>query len=51
MARWTPIVNGKKVRKGGCGAYRFDLEYDLGGPTYTYPAMRKAIQIMNPAVH
>lgn len=50
MARWTPIVNGKKVRKGGCGAYRFDLEYALGTSMYTYPAMRKAIQIMNPAI-
>lgn len=51
MARWTPIINGKKVRKGGAGTFRFDLEYELGGPVYTYPAMRRAIQIMNPAIH
>lgn len=51
MARWTPMVNGKRYRKGGCGAYRFDLEYEIGGPGNTYPAMRKAIQIMNPAIH
>lgn len=50
MARWTPIINGKKVRKGGSGAYRFDLEYGLGTSVNTYPAMRKAIQIMNPAI-
>ena len=50
MAHWTPIINGKKVRKGGCGAYRFDLEYALGTSVNTYPAMRKAIQIMNPAI-
>ena len=26
MARWTPIVNGKKVRKGGIGTYHMEMD-------------------------
>lgn len=52
MALWNPIVNGKTVRKGGAGAFRPGFEYRIKGTpvNMTYPAMRKAIQIMNPAV-
>lgn len=50
MARWNPTVNGKVVRKGGVGAYHMEYEYFIDGYTQTYPAMRRAIQYMNPAV-
>lgn len=49
MARWQPIVNGKKVRKGGIGTYHMEYEYNAGKQP-TYPALRKGIQIMNPSV-
>ncbi len=53
MALWNPIVNGKTVRKGGCGSFRPGFEYRIAGTpiNMTYPATRKSIQIMNPAVH
>lgn len=52
MARWTPIINGKKVPKGGIGTYHMEYEYTIPGyGTVTYPFLRKGIQIMNPAVH
>ncbi|MDO5663736.1 MAG: glycoside hydrolase family 18 [Bacteroidia bacterium] len=51
MARWTPIINGKKVQKGGIGTYHMEYEYRVSGfGTITYPYLRKGIQIMNPAV-
>lgn len=50
MAHWTPIVNGKKVQKGGVGTYHMEYEYNAGKQP-SYPAMRKAIQVMNPAIH
>lgn len=49
MARWTPIVNGKKVQKGGIGTYHMEYEY-MAGKQPSYPALRKGIQIMNPAI-
>ncbi|RNC64315.1 glycoside hydrolase family 18 [Proteiniphilum sp. X52] len=53
MALWNPVINGKTVRKGGCGAFRPGFEYKIEGTAInmTYPAMRKSIQIMNPAVY
>ncbi len=50
MARWTPIVNGKPVRKGGVGTYHMEYEYSISGKEGTYPALRNAIRIMNPPV-
>lgn len=50
MARWNPTVNGKVVRKGGVGTYHAEYEYFIDGHSQTYPAMRRAIQFMNPAV-
>lgn len=49
MARWTPFVDGKKVRKGGIGTYHMEYEYNAGKQP-SYPALRKGIQIMNPSV-
>lgn len=49
MARWTPIVNGKYVRKGGIGAYLLEKDYMPSGWDTTYPQVRQFIQIMNPA--
>lgn len=52
MALWNPIINGKTVRKGGAGAFRLGFEYRIKGTpaNMTYPAMRNAIQIMNPSI-
>ena len=51
MARWNPVVNGKEVRKGGIGAYLIQNDYAPRFTQYkTYPQVREAIQIMNPAV-
>ena len=45
-ARWEPATG----HKGGCGAYYVDFNYkDPSG--IPYGEFRKAIQIMNPAVH
>ena len=45
-ARWEPATG----HKGGCGAYYVDTNYkDPSG--IPYGEFRKAIQIMNPAVH
>ncbi len=49
MARWMPIVNGKTVQKGGIGTYHMEYEY-MAGKQPSYPALRKGIQIMNPAI-
>ncbi len=49
MARWTPVVNGKKVQKGGIGTYHMEYEYNAGKQP-SYPALRKGIQIMNPSI-
>lgn len=51
MARWSPIIDGKKMAKGGIGTYHMEYEYKI--PEYgniTYPYLRKGIQIMNPAI-
>lgn len=47
MARWTPIIDGKKVRKGGIGTYHMEYDYPFN-PEYKW--LRSAIQIMNPSV-
>lgn len=49
VARWTPYINGEYMRKGGMGAYLINTDYAPVGAV-TYPRVRKAIQIMNPAV-
>lgn len=51
MARWNPIINGKQVRKGGVGTFHMEYEYSPDGFPLgvTYPYLRKATQIMNPA--
>ena len=49
MARWMPILDGLFVQKGGVGTYHMEYEYNAGSQP-SYPALRKAIQIMNPAV-
>lgn len=48
MARWTPVINGQKVRKGGIGTYHMEYEYNAGRQP-SYPALRAGIQIMNPS--
>lgn len=50
MARWNPTINGKKVRKGGVATFHMEYEYMIDGKEGTYPYLRKAIQLMNPAV-
>ena len=49
MARWMPIIDGVFAPKGGVGTYHMEYEYNAGQQP-SYPALRKAIQIMNPAV-
>ena len=48
MARWSPMVNDKPVRKGGVGTYH--MEYDYPTTPVDYKYLREAIGIMNPAV-
>lgn len=50
MARWNPLVNGMPVRKGGVGAYHIEYGYEVPGSSFTYPAVRRAIRIMNPPI-
>ena len=50
MARWTPIINGKKCVKGGVGTYYMEYEYTIDGTEESYPYLRNAIRIMNPPV-
>lgn len=50
MARWTPIINGKKCVKGGVGTYHMEYEYTIDGTEESYPYLRNAIRIMNPPV-
>lgn len=50
MARWTPVVNGFPVRKGGFGAYHIEYGYEIPGESTTYPGIRQAIRIMNPPI-
>ncbi len=49
MARWQPIIDGSKAQKGGVGTYHMEYEYNAGKQP-SYPALRSAIQIMNPSV-
>jgi len=44
MAHWNPTQGAK----GGCGSYHMEYEYNL--PDMDYKYLRRAIQIMNPAV-
>lgn len=50
MARWTPIINGKPVRKGGIGTYHMEYEFVVSGHEGTYPFLRNGTRIMNPPV-
>lgn len=50
MARWNPVINGRKVRKGGVGTYHMEYEFTVSGKEGTYPFLRNAIQIINPSV-
>lgn len=51
MARWNPTIDGEVVRKGGVGTFHMEYEYSPNGFPLgvTYPYLRKATQIMNPA--
>lgn len=44
MARWNPVINGKKVRKGGFGAFIGQRDYN-NNPPYKY--LRLGIQLQN----
>lgn len=50
MALWNPMYSGVMYRKGGAGSYHMEYEYTVAGKNGTYPYLRKAIQIMNPAI-
>ena len=47
-AAWEP---GGNKHKGGCGAYYVDNNYFGSSDGIPYSAIRKAIQIMNPALN
>ena len=49
MARWNPTLDGRTVRKGGCGVYRIETEYALNTRKGTFPWSREAMQAMNPS--
>lgn len=51
QAAWIPTYNGVTLPKGGCGTYHMEYEFTVPGMSGTYPQMRKAIQIMNPAAY
>ena len=46
---WEPEFDGVKYRKGGVGSFHMEYEYNPGKPV-SYPALRQAIQIMNPSI-
>ncbi|MBT9900480.1 endoglycosidase [Bacteroides thetaiotaomicron] len=50
MARWSPTVDGKAVRKGGVGTYHMEYEFNVPGYSGTYPFLRNATRIMNPPI-
>lgn len=62
FAAYQPTWEGKSYRKGGVGAFRFDMGYRVSVPDHvqgfsmkdvqgtTHPWMRKAIKIMNPVI-
>ena len=47
MARWNPTLDGRTVRKGGCGVYRIETENALNTRKGTFPWSREAMQAMN----
>lgn len=51
MARWNPVIDGKVVRKGGCGSFHMEYEYFVPGYPVFYPFLRNSIQVMNPSLH
>lgn len=51
MARYTPIIDGRPVDKGGCGTYHMEYEYAVDGYAESYPFLRNAIRIMNPPIN
>lgn len=51
MARWSPIIDGKLIRKGGTGTYHMEYDYPNQDATYMeYRYIRRSISIMNPSV-
>lgn len=50
MARFAPVINGKRVRSGGVGTFHMEYEWNVEGKTGTYPYLRSAIRTMNPPV-
>lgn len=51
MARWSPIIDGKLIRKGGCGTYHMEYDYTNQDATYMeYKYIRRSISLMNPTV-
>ncbi len=50
FAKYMCDWKGQKYRKGGVGTFHMEYEYRVQGKTGTYPYLRSAIQIMNPAI-
>lgn len=48
MALFHPMVDGVRMRKGGCGTYH--MEYEYGHSDVVFKYLNEAIQIMNPSV-
>lgn len=48
FALWNPTFNGQIYPKGGLGTFHMEYEYSANGTLYTYPYLRKAIQLQNP---
>lgn len=51
FAKYKCDWKGQKFDKGGVGSFHMEYEYRVSGHDGTYPYLRKAIQIMNPAIY
>ncbi len=49
MARWNPTLDGRTVRKGGCGVYRIETEYALNTRKGNLSVVARGVQAMNPS--
>lgn len=51
MAKHRNQHEGNSYRKGGVGTFHMEYEYKLSNQKGTYPYLRQAIQVMNPAIN
>lgn len=50
FAKHSNTYDGTVYRKGGIGTFHMEYEYNVSGKNVTYPFLREAIQIQNPAI-